>query len=445
MKVIFNNIYKYEELYNKVLILIDFSYDVLEGEEKELVNFCKNYYNANKKFPSRDVLLNNFSLIDKNLSKDELANYIDSKFVFYRDLKVHRKILNLVSIANKSDGYYDKVLLMDEINSILSLLNVSGDVEKNLKRLDMINVYDLYEKRKQLRGSFKTGISELDIKMGGGFSRGKLAFIIAPPKCFKTSFLLNMAYLNMRDLENENVLFITLELSYDELLYRFLIRYGYDNNIVLDIKSVLKGEADSDIIKTLEVGFKKSMKSQLYFLESGDVELISIEMFKKQLEDFIVKYNIKIVYVDYLQLFKLYAKGDLYEFQNLIVGLFRYLAVVYNVTFVVASQINKKGIERGIKTKGRFEVIDSAESNAILRDCSYLISLFANDEMKKVNKLSYQLLFHRDGESQYEPSFTFIEPAFYVLGNDINLNLNLTYVNKDIDGENINLKELFSV
>jgi replicative DNA helicase len=60
-----------------------------------------------------------------------------------------------------------------------------------------------------------TGLYHLDLEMSGGLQGGELGVLLAPPKGFKSGTLLNFALSALTQVVDENVLYVTLELSQD--------------------------------------------------------------------------------------------------------------------------------------------------------------------------------------------------------------------------------------
>jgi len=64
-----------------------------------------------------------------------------------------------------------------------------------------------------------TGLNHLDVMLGGGWGRGELAVILAPPKKGKTTSLINFGFAGL--LQNLNVVHITLEMSDKKIARRY--------------------------------------------------------------------------------------------------------------------------------------------------------------------------------------------------------------------------------
>ena len=183
----------------------------------------------------------------------------------------------------------------------------------------------------------------------------------------------------------------------------------------------IRGQLDADEEQTLyglSETFNKYMPSKLYILASNDLRGDSILTIKQQIVDTIQSKGIKTIYVDYLQLMKFgfSGKGNIYEYLNEVVGMFRWIAVAYDVRIVLLSQATKEGIKRGKRTNGEFEATDASEANALLRDSYYLLTLYLDDGLKTQSQIKNQFLYHRDGESYTEPKVTSIIPSKYIMG-----------------------------
>ncbi len=405
---------------------LDFVYQFLsrflevKGEKDvvDVVSFCVDYYKKNLFFPSVNVIKENFKdfefLEEKFESKDEFISYIKEKYVLVKK-EVRKHLLN--KLLSDDLDYNDR---LNKLNDLMKLEYV--DKVNDVYDISNVDLYNIYKTKNYGKAIF-TNISDID-EITGGIIEGKILVVMAGAKCFKTTFLLNMCVKNAYDFEDNNSLFLSLEIPKLELNYKILLRYGYQKGI--DLKNItftkiLKGSLDEEeekILKDLSDGIKKDLRSKIIILSTEDIVIDTLLNFRMFLEDIINKFNIKTIYVDYLQLFKFFSKNssNIYEYQNEVMAIFRYISVVYNVRFVIATQINKEGMKYVERTGGKYSLSDVAESNALLRDCYYLVSIYSDDILKKNNQLKVQLLYNRDGETFVEPKYTCVKPQFYYIG-----------------------------
>lgn len=415
-----------------------------ESDVKEVVEFSLNYYLANKIYPSVNVLKEHFPefmFIEENFNnKDEYLHYIKEKEVNIKNLL---RVEIYTKLADPMLPYDKRVELLNKIESIEFSAVDNDTLLLDVKEVDL---FDMYKNRlKKNNTGLMTNIPYLD-DVTGGISEGKIFIVMSAPKSFKTSFLINTCVKNIIELEDNNTLFVSLEIPKDELLYKMIIRFSYDYNVDFSVLKILKGQLEEEELKKFKEmsdKFKKSMKSDLFIISTEDIKIDDIYMFRNQLEDIIKKNNIKTVFVDYLQLFKFFSKGrdNIYEYQNTIMSIFRYLSVTYNCRFVIASQVTREAQKKADKNEGRYDPSDVAESNAILRDCYYLVSLYSNDTLKQANQLKYQLLYHRDGETFSEPKTTFVLGGKYYIGGINNIQ---NLIEEEAKESNIDISDILN-
>jgi hypothetical protein len=395
----------------------------LESDVIDVVKFSLDYYNANLYFPTDSTIKEEFKsfefIPEKFSNKDDEAKYLRDKEQNYKEL--YRKDLIIPLLDNKLPA--EKRL--ENLNELTKLeLNMYDNTELLTNTKDL-NIREMYKNRKNKDSGYITNIPELD-EVIGGISPGKLFVVLAPPKSYKSMFAMNTCYMNLNK-ENENVLFVSLEIPRDELYYKLLIRHSFGTNKDISSLKTLKGQLDEqeeEVLYSLDEDFRtKYCKSELFILESKDIKMSTIMEFKQQIEDIIKKNNIKTIFVDYLQLFSnFHLKGykDRFEALNDVVGTFRLIGVTYNVRTVMLSQLTKDAVKKLIANKGdSMDPTSASDSSALLRDCYYLIGLFANDELKSAKQFKISLMYHRDGSS-FEPLNSFCIPEKYILG-DVNV------------------------
>lgn len=401
-------------LYETVINTEGVEIDVIDS-----INYSIEFYKSNLYFPSIDELFKEFPefkfITDKFESSQAYKFYIRDKSTQFRNTLRQKLGVNYL---NEKD-LDERLLILDKIARLEREIITTESMLIESRDLD---VKELYKLRKLKGEGLKTNIPNIDA-ITGGISSGKILTVFAPPKCFKTTFAINMAYLGVTTYDKpNNTLFITLEIPKDELMYKLLMRHSYKDKWTVNIRNILKGlltdEEEIQLIKYKEE-FEKAKKSELFFLGNEDLNIRSLMSFQEQMVDIIQTKEIKTIFLDYIQLFRNYRiRGyrDPYQLMNDVVGLLRVISVVYDVRIVLISQTNRRGSDRGSKTFGNFKLSDLAEINALERDSYYIISLYSDEELKNSNQIKYQLLAHRDGVAIEKPRFDFIIPEYFLIG-----------------------------
>ncbi len=409
--------------------------------KERIIIICKLYTKINTKdIDLYDIVLYFLKYYSNN---NDFISFIDlkekfSNFVF--DGEVFNSYAEFVEYIKSINKLFKEKYKLNLINEYLSNCNDEGLKEKRLEVLDEIykleidkedvievleikdfNVSEILNKDKSGKGVM-TGVSEVDEILEVGVLEGKIYTVVAPPGCFKTSFALNMSYNEIMNYEDSNVLFLTMEIQKEELYLKYLIRhcYNFKKDIsYITLKTMKNGEGVLGDIKEVEDDFKKRRKSNLYLIDNNDIDIDNIIALKNMLYNIIDKYNIKSIYLDYIQLMiDMKPKGynDFREWGNLVVGLFRQISVIKNCRIIMLSQANTEGIKIAEKTGGKFSLTNISELNTIKNHSYYIMTIFADDEMKISNQFRWQMLKFRDGETKIEPSVSYVLPKFYVLG-----------------------------
>ena len=123
------------------------------------------------------------------------------------------KTLNDVSVENIESKYIE---LKGQLETTIVKANDVNIVREKLNYLTCINSY--VEKKKNTEDGVKSGIKKLD-DLTGGWRKSELIFIAAPSGEGKSAVLLNFA--RNAWVQGTNVLFITLELSREEVIERY--------------------------------------------------------------------------------------------------------------------------------------------------------------------------------------------------------------------------------
>lgn len=431
-KILFNqSYYDSNDIVKSLLYLYELVLSV-EGVEKDIIDvisYSYKYYKSEKIFSSVSSILekfNTFKFIDEKFeNEDEYKIYIRDKQVSFRDKA--RQELTLKYLNNKEDSA-ERLLILDKI------IKLETSLSNKLKELDEIGDYkynDLYSLRKGIGEGPKTNIEDIDALIGG-ITAGKIMVVAAPPKCFKTLLALNFMYIGVVEYESENnTLFYSLEIPKDEAYWKLVLRHAYKYKWSVNIRNILKGlltEEEEKRLYNIAEDFEKSKKHKLYIVENKDLEVESLLTFQQQLIDYIIKYNIKTLILDYIQLmkthrFKGYRNSDIYLMLNDIVGVLHLISVTYNVRIMLLSQINREGYKKDYKKKdehkeGKFKLSHLAEISNLERYAYYVVTTYTNDNLKKSNQVKFQLLAHRDGVTLEDPKFTFIIPEYFLIGNN---------------------------
>ena len=322
-----------------------------EGADRDIydvVKWAKEGYEANKFFASPEAIKEQFKTFE--LTEETFPDEASETIYLKEEAQVYREKYRddiLTKLLNKTIPAEKRLELIDELTKLEMQV---FDLKDTVADVSQIDAKEMYAKRKNKGKGLLTNIPEID-NLTQGMLSGKIMVVLAGPKSGKSMFALNMCYINLKIPDN-NSLFISLEIPKDELMYKMWIRLSYDERKDISFMKTIRGQLDADEEQTLyglSETFNKYMPSKLYILASNDLRGDSILTIKQQIVDTIQSKGIKTIYVDYLQLMKFgfNGKGNIYEYLNEVVGMFRWIAVAYDVRIVLLSQATKEGIKRG--------------------------------------------------------------------------------------------------
>ena len=208
-----------------------------------------------------------------------------------------------------------------------------------------------------------TGLHELDKRiLDGGYAKDELVIIAARPAMGKTAFILNVAY-NMS--ENYNIGILALEMSAKKLTRRLVSLAGEINS-----KAIKNATLSPNEFQAFQHHLEDISIRPIYIDDGFNGEyqqnLNKIRLMKR-------KYNIDIVFIDYLQLME--GKGE--NRQNQISEISRRLKQLnkeLGIPVVCLSQLS-----RAVETRGgskRPQLSDLRESGAIEQDADIVQFLY---------------------------------------------------------------------
>ncbi len=406
--------------------------DGYEEDVKEVIKFSNKYHSVNRIYPTPEIIkekYKEFKFIEEKFSTEsEFLTYIQNKFIEFRDN--YRQELGLQYIRYDI-SYKERLEILDKLNRIE--IELMPEEESNIVEIDNYDLESHYKNRKIKGSGIPSNIPEID-EITGGFSDGKILVIAGKPGDGKTTQAINMIYLGLL-LENNNTLFMTLELPKDEVFMKLVIRHSYGSDVNISSLKMLKGilnDEEEKLFFELKKDFLGKKKSKLILYDVDDVVMSNIFQFKNQLLLLIDKYDLKTIYIDFIQLFKEFKIPgyDELEFLNAVVITIRHISISKNVRFIILSQINRVGQIKGEKSKslGKYSLNNLAEINSLERYAYYVLTFYMDDTLKINNQLLVQLLKHKDGETIAEPFKTFIKHNYFVIGNvESNLNIHKFY------------------
>lgn len=319
---------------HKLISAIDESFFSTK-ESRLIFKVLKDLYNHKSPISKKtvDAELNKLNpsftidVLDVNTSNDLLSD------IYLLGIKAARSELQTLSsyINNNLDEDFQN--LITEVNQKIKKLSTKLSTSKdNFTVLD-----DYFERLKNTGNLFSTGFQGLNKCMDGGLYTGRFYCVGARKKSGKSSLLASISYnLNMNNVPH---LYITLEMSAEEVELRNFCRHkGLTSTAVrnMDIVEVNK----------LFKEYKKEVNNSTYY---EDVPCASLNFIKATIHSHVIKYGIKGVIVDYIQLISNGNKNNQTEAEKMteISQTLASIARSEDIFVLSAAQTNQQGNTRG--------------------------------------------------------------------------------------------------
>ena len=321
-----------------------------------------------KKIGGIKVLIDLINQIPNNVQIEEYIKLIKDKFLRRELIKLGYKAINSSYITNISVD-----MILDEFEQQIFFLN------SNLKPYKLLNsseltyqiFLDLKTKSSQpnLPG-LKSGFYDLDC-LTQGFQKSDLIIIAGRPSIGKTAFSLTTSLNIIKSLKIP-ILFFSLEMSREQLIYRLL---SMETNIS---QSKLKtGKLNKTDWTKLNKIFKIISKLPFFIDDSYD---ISIQKIRTKLKTFLFeKKKIGLLIIDYLQLMQIKTSKYENRAQELsqITRNLKNLAREFNIPIIALSQLSRN-VENRVDKKPILS--DLRESGSIEQDADLVLMLTQNRE-----------------------------------------------------------------
>ena len=287
-----------------------------------------------------------------------------------------------------------------------------------------------YDKYRGKTFNVLSGIKQID-DIINGFSYGHLTVIAAPPACYKTTLAQNIAYYAMSN--NFKVAFLSFELMKRNIMNNMISRHsaciGQHISSEHMNKQLLDKHNEYDRYIEVAEDFKKQgIEDNLFVVSPDDLTIWEPSYITKLLEQIDEKMGgLDIVILDYIQICRSFATfsgvKDTTNFVNGIIGHLSFLSKTYKgkglITFVL-SQVNREGMKEMGKNKNSgsrgMNLSSLAEFNALEREASVVLFLYANDADKASRKVQAKVAKNRYGNINEEPVLLPVDPTTGVIG-----------------------------
>ncbi|HNQ34508.1 MAG TPA: replicative DNA helicase [bacterium] len=303
------------------------------------------------------------SLIDLVPTPANIGQYI--KIV--REHFIRRTLIESCSqIIGKSYHLAEDIeQLMDESERAIFQISERQQSDRIIPMRELVHqnfeaISRLYQNREYLTG-VATGFEKLDT-VTGGFQNSDLIVLASRPSMGKTSLACSMVRYQVVD-KKLPAAFFSLEMSRDQIVQRLLCSEARVN-----LSNLRRGYAQHSDIPQLTLAAGKLSEAPLYIDDSPGMSALEIRAKSRRL---VARHQIKIVYIDYLQLIRSRTRFDnrQQEISEISAGL-KSLAKELNIPVVAISQLSREVEKRDNK---RPQLSDLRESGSIEQDADVVL------------------------------------------------------------------------
>ncbi|MBE7493048.1 MAG: replicative DNA helicase [Planctomycetes bacterium] len=226
-----------------------------------------------------------------------------------------------------------------------------------------------------------SGYSDLDA-FTTGWKPGELIVVGARPGQGKTSLMLNLAENIALDTHTRHpdgtggVLVFSLEMTATELVQRVLCA-----NAGVDLRKVKLGMFSRPEEDSLKEATNRLASAPIFVDDSFTLNMSEIRSKARRMRD---RYNIDVIFVDYLQLVKDNDRLDRHlQIGNISRGL-KALARELNIPVITAAQLNR-GVEQRSAREKRPMLSDLRESGSIEQDADQVLLIYRKEGEEQTN------------------------------------------------------------
>ena len=316
---------------------------------------------------------------------EEYIRLIEDKFIRRKLIKLGYEIINTSYVTNVSL----EMIMQDVEFQLFSITNkIKNRTISNTTEL----LSEIFIKLKE--NSFKpkllglpSGFYDLD-GLIQGFQKSDLIIIAGRPSTGKTALSLNFA-LNIIKYSNLPILFFSLEMSKEQLMYRLIA-----SETKINLTKLRNGNLYKNEWKNLSQNIK-NLSGLTFFID--DTPNLSIQGIRSTIKKILFEQNkIGLIIIDYLQLMQNMKSKSENRVQELaqITRALKIIAREFNVPLIALSQLNRNVESRVNK---RPILSDLRESGSIEQDADLVLMIYRQNEYSKNQQVELIIAKHRNG------------------------------------------------
>jgi len=301
--------------------------------------------------------------------------------IYYAEIVREKSILRdlikkgklIIDMANSAKE--DVEVILDEAENLIFDVRKKRSYERvkpitPLLKEVMKIIEERAEKKSMITG-ISTGLIDLD-RLSSGLQNAELIILAARPSVGKTALALNLAtHISLK--ENTPVLFFSLEMHWESLIFRLLSAESR-----IEGNRIRGGYIKEDEWVALTSAVSRLTEAPFYIDASPTMTIFELRAKARRMRK---KYNIGIIFADYLQL----IKGPQFQTREQEVAAIsralKSIAMELNVPVVALSQLSRQPERRGKDSKPILS--DLRESGAIEQDADFVMFIHRPDQFEK--------------------------------------------------------------
>lgn len=282
-------------------------------------------------------------------------------------LKRELKRLTSEYSLSEDDRFLPQIAMLQEELESLKRVKSDGSIAKGYS--------DFIEHLEAKENPFIRTFSKLDTSLGGGFGPGELTIIGARPSVGKTAFAINLAIKALERTEEVAVDLFTLEMTLDQMMYRFVSKKAKINN--MQIRNPIK--LTNDQKRQAALTYKELAKLNLRIYDQEYTQLNDIIMAIRKR----AKKGKYLAIIDYAGLVAVKdSRKNAREILNEVTRRLKLLTNELGITVILLSQLS-----RDTEKTGKVPTLaDLKESGSLEQDANIVMFLYREnpDDRKHV-------------------------------------------------------------
>lgn len=415
------------DIKNKVLdILNDCNH--LDDMDKKYIKTYESLCESVDGVPTIQTLVAKDSVFGNGrlIAKESVIEYTKIFIKNVKNIKMSDIITESTAKYSAGNITFDKFSL--DIQKALGIGSPSKMDETVVSNIDD-NFYEELTNAKKIERGVGFGIKCIDEKYRG-LLPGELLTIAGYTGSMKTTLSANIAY-NAATL-GKNTLYISLEVSAEDLTYALLSRHTMSNTK----EPITRNDMPEYAVRNKEAFLElakdyNSLPGKIRIVDEKAITTYSTTAFN----DVIEKVNeelkektgrgIDIIVVDHIQLLKFNdaksATDNPYFIVNYFTSYFREKAAREGYAVILVSQTSRQGYEYACKHRGQYLETGLAEANELERASTGIVTVFATTNGKDSNEITVQLIKNRFGEKMPDPQQAPLIADYFMIGTGTSL------------------------